>query len=243
MPRHTHLRVRDFSEEAYYGLGAVESPGLPAYDTTTATIAVAYDEQAGLGTEPNVELQLLDPADASVRTKLPVWTQAQSRAIAGHAPGPARLVDLERAIDVELVKVERKIRGFAPMAACTPDEELPQADVEGLPYCPGKAAWRCDDATITYRRDRQGNPRTTLKITVKGTPATTVDTTSWRKPAVQMYSGSKPIDMKVDTVNCIAAAHRIPDSRSVLLELAHTCNTSGDWCWVGGPTWQVVSLP
>ncbi len=245
-PMHTYLHVRDFSEEAYYGAAAIEHPGLPAYDPTTRTVAIAFGDEDGLSTMPNIAVRFLDPATARVRKTIPIWSQAQSRSFMGQAEAtPDKLRELERAIDAEIVTAETKLFGFVPMTACKPDEDAPQTDDKTeayLPYCGGHPVWQCDDAVITYLRDGQGNPKPALTIAAHG-KTSKVDTRAWRKPPVQIYSGSQPIDMKIDTVNCIGEAHLIPNSRDVLVELWHACNTGGDWCGAGAPTWQVLHLP
>jgi hypothetical protein len=65
--------------------------------------------------------------------------------------------------------------------------------------------------------------------------ARTISTKRWQKPPVRITGGEH-----VDTFNCIHEVDRIPGSTQLLVELAHSCNASGDWCTAGGPTWELV---
>ena len=253
---HTFLTVNDFSEQAYFGEGAIATPGLPAYDKSSGTVAVAYADRDGLGTLPNTTIYVLGAKDARKQGTIAVWTQDQSRKQLGEMQGidSPKLRELMSAIDRKITEIEPKLAKFTPiLPACVGSEiPLPDKDGDGEPdmpdgiyhhYCAGNTIWTCGDVVLSYpfrSNDSSVHDKLTMKANGK---TTTVATRSWQLPKVQLNSGGEPIKEWIETMNCIHDARVIPGTRQILIELAHECDASGDWCSAGGSTWHVVTAP
>ena len=239
LAKHQFLAVEDFSENPYYGLGAITSPGLPAYDGKT--LAVHHSDFDGLGTHANAEVWLLDAAGATTK-KILVWTQKQSMTFLGDKTDDTnRKREMVFAIDKRITDVEPQLAGFTALEECERVEDTNPMDDEIMSYCDGHETWQCAGTLVTNPRTTKTGRREELRMkNVNG--SSKLSTKAWHKPPVTIYSGSEKVG-KEETLACIGGAFAIPNTNKILLQVNHACNVSGDWCNAGGPTFKVVTAP
>jgi hypothetical protein len=210
------------------------TPGLPAVDATGKQVVVPSRTDSGLSTLPNLAVWVLSTTDGRKLDTLPMWSQADSMGFAKKLegkPSPQDISAVTRAIDAKRVKLESSLAGYRPIPHCT------RGAIDGDPgarmtACGGTDHWKCGDIDLDYAKSHAQ-----LKLT-SGGASTTVDTRPWRLPPVEIHGGEP---MKIPTLNCIVDAARIPNTGKIVIELAHVCDEGGDWCYVGGNTFQIVN--
>lgn len=210
------------------------APGLPAIDPTGTQLAVGIRGDVGLSTLPNLTIQILAMRDGHTLSTIPFWSQKDSDGFAKKLdgrPSPQDVRPVTAAIEAKRASVEAALRGYKPLAKCkrVPD---PSDDSLVLSACGGVDHWQCGDLDVRY-----APTHTSIAVTRAGSVSTT-DTRRWRHPPIEMGSGDQKLT--VDTHNCISDLARVPNTQTLVVQLNHSCNEAGDWCYVGEQTVHII---
>ena len=237
---HRFIRVNDFSEAPYPGWTAIEFPGLPAYDAATKRIAVGRVElRTVVQTQPNVEVWLLHVATKSSE-KLPVWSSDESETFrGGYDRSPEKLRALVLAIDARITELEQQLASFTPIPkSCTPSDPIEKT---WYPTCAGHEIWTCGDMVLRHPRTTRSGRREMLFVE-RGGKTGRYRVAGWIRENYRVPSTSGGF-AEQEMIACIHDAWIVPGTTDVLVEVAHACNTSGDMCSAGGPSFEIVRPP
>ena len=210
------------------------TPGLPAIDATGKQVIVPWRDDVGLSTLPNLAVWVISTTDGHKLDTIPVWSQDEGMVFLNRMDGKNKPEDLRAvtaAVEAKRAKVEPALAGYKPLPHCTRIDSESDTNIR-MTVCGGADHWKCGDLDVQYVKSH-----TQIKLT-SGGASTTIDTRGWKHPPVEIHGGEP---MMIGTLNCIAEAARIPNTTKVVIQLAHICEEVGDWCYVGGPTFHVIS--